>query len=47
MGRLRIKAKKRHRCRRCNAMYGGHNYLIYKDGYGWVCQRCGYEKTEE
>ena len=24
--------------------YKGKNYLIYKDGYGWVCPRCGYEK---
>lgn len=47
MSRFRIKAKKRLRCRKCNAMYGGSNYLVRKDGYGWVCLRCGYIKPEE
>ena len=43
MGKLKIKHK-RLRCRKCNAEYKGHNYLTYKDGYGWVCLRCGYMK---
>jgi translation initiation factor 2 beta subunit (eIF-2beta)/eIF-5 len=30
-------------CHRCNKN-GGKHYLIYKDGYGWVCPECGYEK---
>lgn len=30
-------------CHRCNKD-GGKHYLIYKDGYGWVCPECGYEK---
>lgn len=41
---IRKKIKTRLYCHRCNKEYKGKNYLIYKDGYGWVCPRCGYEK---
>lgn len=32
-------------CHRCNRLYGGKHYMVYKDGYGWVCPQCGYEKV--
>lgn len=38
------KAKTRLYCHRCNREHGGKTYLLYKEGYGWVCPRCGYEK---
>lgn len=38
------KAKIRLYCHRCNREHGGKNYLLYKEGYGWICPRCGYEK---
>ena len=42
--KLKIK-RKRFVCHRCNATHEyPRTYLTYKDGYGWVCQRCGYEK---
>lgn len=28
----------------CNREHGGKNYLLYKEGYGWICPRRGYEK---
>ena len=31
-------------CHRCNAERKGKTYLTYKDGYGWVCERCGYQR---
>lgn len=42
MGKLKFKIK-RPVCHRCNKE-GGKHYLTYKDGYGWVCERCGYLK---
>ena len=43
MGKLKFKPKRKV-CHRCNKN-GGKHYLIYKDGYGWVCPECGYEKA--
>ena len=43
MGRLRFK-RKRLVCHKCNREKGGKHYLLYKDGYGWVCPECGYQK---
>lgn len=41
----RIKMRKRFVCHRCCAEQGAPKiYLTYKDGYGWVCPECGYEK---
>lgn len=41
----RIKMRKRLVCHRCCAEQGASKvYLVYKDGYGWVCPKCGYEK---
>lgn len=41
----RIKMRKRLVCHRCCAEQGAPKvYLVYKDGYGWVCPKCGYEK---
>ena len=31
-------------CRRCDTEFKGKNYMIYKEGFGWVCPRCGKEK---
>ena len=44
MSKLKMK-RKRYVCHRCNATHEyPRTYLAYKDGYGWVCQRCGYQK---
>ena len=43
MGRLRFK-RKRLVCHKCNREKGGKHYLLYKDGYSWVCPECGYQK---
>ena len=44
MSKLKMK-RKRYVCHRCNSTHEyPRTYLTYKDGYGWVCQRCGYEK---
>lgn len=34
-------------CHRCNTVHKGKNWMTYKDGFGWVCLRCGYEKKVE
>ena len=31
-------------CRRCDTERKGKNYMSYKEGFGWVCERCGYRK---
>lgn len=41
---LRKHIRKAPVCHRCCKEQGGKRYLTYKDGYGWVCERCGYEK---
>lgn len=43
MGKLMMKPK-RLVCHKCNKKYGGKNYLVIKNGYGWVCPRCGWMK---
>ena len=42
---LTIKIKNRGPvCHKCNRKKSGKYYMVYKDGYGWVCRECGYTK---
>jgi len=48
MNRLKVKPK-RPVCHKCNVKKSKEDntpkrYLVYKNGYGWVCPNCGYEK---
>lgn len=41
---LRARKPKRLVCHRCNRNKPGRYYLLYKEGYGWICPECGYTK---
>lgn len=41
---LHRKIRVRLYCHKCNKTKGGKHYLVYKQGYGWVCPECGYQK---